>query len=452
MNRMQFKTPLAFFAAASLVFYVLASLISMAPMNLSFLCVLVIWGCTLVRSKQKRTSSLPLSSEFRSYRFWALALLITCWGSLLITKFFPYAYAGHDPEVTIHGFLKIWYLVIPAILLMVFETVSKTSTFSFLSLVKPWWWLTLAFFFVALIQYFTGWPLPQAIPDSVHRFHATLFFGHHLSTASIFIFPTFTALAVALGSITRKKKYGFITPHTLSPQWALLVGIAGFLVLFLSYARTAWIAILIGAFLLIKKYLTHVTRKQWVLAALLITLTGGALAQIPVIHARVQKLYGINDRVELWKANIDFFTHRPITGIGWLKTQEMSEFYFKQIDPDHYQEHFWGHAHSNFFEMLGGTGLIGLFAFLGWSLFTLRFAHRLATRFELRALTEKSSASQGLDFFYSDFARGIFIALILLHFNGLTNVTFWEGKVMHQQMLAVAMLLILDRIFNSSVN
>ena len=143
---------------------------------------------------------------------------------------------------------------------------------------------------------------------------------------------------------------------------------------------------------------------------------------------------GISERLELWKANIDYFKHRPFTGIGWLKTQEMSEFYFKELSPDHYKDYFWGQAHSNFFEMLGGTGLIGLIAFLGWSLFTFRLAARTS---RLAAVFHQ--------YYWSDFSWGLFVALILLHFNGLTNVTFWEGKVMHQQMLAVGMLLMVVR-------
>jgi len=432
----------------SLIGYALASLTAMAPMNLSFLLVLVAWFAVLFSAQRALIIQYPFGPPFKTYRFWGLALLLTCWGSLVVAKIFPFAYAGHDPEITFHGFLKIWYLVIPVILATVFEAASLGENLSIVTIVKPWWWLTIALFVLAVVQYFTGWPQPQLIPDTVDRFHATLFFGHHLSTASILIFPTFTALAVALGAITRKKTYSFV-----SVQLVLIAGIAGYGILFLSYARTAWIAIVIGALLLLKKYLaSQLSRKQWILGAVAVAVVGLAATQLPIIQGRLQKLYGINERAELWKANIDFFTHRPITGIGWLKTQEMSEYYFKQIDPDHYREHFWGHAHSNFFEMLGGTGILGLLAFLGWSLFTLKFAHGLSTRFELRALASKTTdQNQSWDFFYSDFARGIFVALLLLHFNGLTNVTFWEGKVMHQQMLAVGLLLILDRVFRAKL-
>ncbi len=427
---------------ATLLFYVMCSLTAMAPMNLSFLLV-ILTSITAMMMGQKKKIDFNLSPDFKRYRFWALALLLTCWGSLVVTKFYPYAYADHNPEVTFHGFLKIWYLLVPAVLLYAFEVGSECKSFSIITMIKPWWVVTLIMMVVAVVQFLTGWPHPQMIPDQTHFYHATLFFGHHLSTASIFIFPAFTALAITFGFYTRTKQNELPIP----PRLALIIGIAGTLILFLSYARTAWIALVIGFILLFKKYLLpNLSRKQWFSGAILLLMTLGVFVQTPMVKTRIEKLYGISERTELWKANIDFFTHRPLTGIGWLKTQEMSEFYFKSIDPEHYRSRFWGHAHSNIFEMLGGTGLFGLLAFLGWSFFTLRIAHQLSAKYELRALSENGSSSN-LDFFYSDFCRGIFIALILLHFNGLTNVTFWEGKVMHQQMLALGMLLILDRMF-----
>jgi len=171
-----------------------------------------------------------------------------------------------------------------------------------------------------------------------------------------------------------------------------MVGIAGILVLFLSYARTGWLAILLGMAILFQKYFgRHLTRKQWIASVVGMLFFLSVFSQTPLVKERIQRMMGVNERFLLWKANFDFFVHRPLTGIGWLKTQEMSKYYFKSIDPENYEHYFMGHAHSNF-------------------------------------------------------------SLILLHFNGLTNVTFWEGKVMHQQMIAIGFLLILDRLYLKSKN
>ena len=173
------------------------------------------------------------------------------------------------------------------------------------------------------------------------------------------------------------------------------------------------------------------------MAVLSLFLVIGIASQTPAMKERIQNSMGIQDRLRLWEANIDFFKHRPITGIGWLATQEMSQYYFKEKVPEHYQEYFWGHAHSNIFEMLGGAGLLGLISFLLFAIFTIRMSLR----------TSQLASQQG-DFYLADFAWGIGVALLLLHFNGLTNVTFWEGKVIHQQMLCIGLLMIIQFLLN----
>ena len=432
------------FSKKSLLIYLCLSASAMAPMNISFMLVLAAWIWNRKSPAPVRFREFESSDLFRTYRFWALTLLITCWGSLLVTAVFPYEYAGHAPEVTFHGFTKIWYLCVPAILLAVYELATKNdSEKALVDYLGPWWLMTIFYLVIAVIQFFTGWPLEQEIPTNPGRYHAILFLGHHLSTSSVFIFPAFTALAVAFGKFTGKKTSPSIQEDGwFSSKMVWMVGIAGVLILFLSYARTGWLAILLGMAILFQKYFgRHLTRKQWVASVVGMLLFLSVFSQTPLVKERIQRMMGVNERFLLWKANFDFFVHRPLTGIGWLKTQEMSKYYFKSIDPENYEHYFMGHAHSNFFEMLGGTGLIGLFAFLGWSWFTLRQSHLLSKRFAEDGKTE-----------LSDFTFGIMVALILLHFNGLTNVTFWEGKVMHQQMIAIGFLLILDRLYLKSKN
>ena len=295
-----------------------------------------------------------------------------------------------------------------------------------LHLVKNAWWIaTLVLAAVALLQFFMGIPPSYPLPRGNH-FHVVLFFGHHLSTASIIIFPAFAALAQAIGEYLRSK--------TLN-RFAIATASAGLLILFLSYARAVWMSAPIGIVILFFRYLKP--KQRW------LSISGLALAlliasQTSLMKDRLTEFVGITERFHLWQANIDFFKHNPLTGIGWLKSGEMSEFYFKQLDPLHYKSYFWGHAHSNFFEMLGGTGLIGVLAFIAWSIYTLKMAYR-----------QSGAASLNNDHELSDISYGLGVALVLLHINGLTNVTFWEGKVMHQQMFAVGLLLVIAAI-NSS--
>ena len=423
----------------ALLTYIVCTLTAMAPMSLGFVVLFAAWLMTFFHGWKLQPTYRNPTENFKKYSFWAYALLITCWGSLLMAGIFPYAFNGQNPEVTPHGFLKIWYLMIPAIFLGVYETSVENEPLPISKLLNPWWIMTILLTGISFIQFFTGWPQPQPIPTNPGRYHAILFFGHHLSTSSIIIFPAFAALAIVLGYLTRKNDAS--PTHGISFKLAFIAGIGGILTLFLSYARAGWLSLLLGIGILLQNYFGKlISKKKWFAAATAMIIILGLFSQTPLVKERITNLMGVNDRIELWKVNIEFFKVRPFTGIGWLKTQEMTVHYFKQFDPEHFSQRFIGHAHSNIFEMLGGTGLFGLLAFLGWSIFTIRLAYRLRNQFE----------AQG-DLVLSDLSFGIMVALILLHLNGLTNVTFWEGKVMHQQMLAIAILLVLDRRLNSKI-
>jgi O-antigen ligase len=421
------KKFLTTFVISALPLYAVLSLSSMAGMNIGFLVVFValLCGVALYWQKPLPLATPELSESFSEYRFWALALFIACVISLLAAQFFPFSYVGHAPDITWHGYQKSWYLICPFILISLFRysLVSQPELIEnrFENIARFWWYSVLFLSVIAVIQFFTGWPLMQPLPTVAHRFHAILWIGHHLSVASILIFPTFTAMAVAFGHYRRERKIA---------KFETWVGAAGLLILFLSYARAGWLATLVGIVLLFARYVPR--KKLWPSLTALVVILAGA-SQLSLVKDRIFSTMGLYDRLHLWRANIDFFMHRPLTGIGWLKTQEMSEFYFHYIDPEHYHSYFWGHAHSNFFEMLGGTGIIGVLAFFGWTYFTCRLAIRTANR-----------AEENQQHRWSDFAWGLFIGLVLLQVNGLTNVTLWEGKVMHQHMLAVGLLLMMQ--------
>lgn len=404
----------------ALSLYAVTCLVSMAFMNIGFFALFAVLLSSVYFSKKVNTASFRKNSEFKKYLFWAGALFVTCLLSLVIAKTNPMIYADHEPEITAHGFIKIWYLAIPLVVLEAYTQI-KQNRAGLLPILRPWLASLIPLFLIALTEYNFGWPMKQIIPTNTDHFHVILLFGHHLSVASILIFPTFVALSLCLGSWIRDQK--FLTFESF-------IAFIGMIILFLTYARTAWITLPIGIILLFIRYLKPKTILIGIAALVLFI---ASASQTSSMKERIAKNYGVSERLELWKANIDFFKHRPLTGVGWLKNQELSEFYFKSVDPIHYRQHFWGHAHSNIFEMLGGTGVLGFFAFLGWSFFTLRLAYRTS----LQAAAQSHAV-------LGDLSYGIFVALIILHLNGLTNVTFWEGKVMHSQMLAVSILLIIQ--------
>jgi O-antigen ligase len=395
----------------------------MAGMNLSFLLVISsLVGLRVLHRAESQPLSFKKHPAYLRYEKTSWALFAACWFSLAMAGVFPFSYAGIEPEVTFHGFLKIWYLCVPSILFHLVLMGTRQDSGQIRSLLdrctRYWFQALLVLFGVAIIQFFTGWPLKQAIPTNPTFHHVILFFGHHLSTASIIPFATFAAASIAFG---KRKRTG----HW--PRLESTAALAGAMILFLSYARTAWLSLPIGVALLLARSLS---KKQFVAALLSMGILLTALSFTPAMKERIRNNMGIQDRFLLWEANLDYFKNRPLTGIGWLKTQEMSGPYFKHKAPEHYRDYFWGHAHSNFFEMLGGTGIIGLLAFLAWSWMTLSLGYQ--------------TAQLGRGHLEGDLAFGLFIGLVLLHINGLTNVTFWEGKVMHQQMIAVGVLLVLN--------
>lgn len=399
--------------------YFLCTLTSMAFMSVSFFVLVLFFIWTSTTEKKWATVWAEFQDpSLRNYKLGTIFLLFACYLSLLIAKIDPLAYSGHVPEITLHGFVKIWYLFCPGLIFLAFMAMKGTGE-SLTRLLKVWFFALPVLLMVAVIQFNVGWPHKQVIPTNPDHFHATLFFGHHLSTASIIIFPTFVALSLFFGRVKRAQSFS---------RLEFIAAFSGLAILFLSYARTAWIAMILGLILLFVRYLKIKTVLKS-LAGLFLLL--GIASQTSFMKQRIETLYGVSERMELWKANIEYFTKRPLTGIGWLKTQEMSEFYFKDKFNVNYQSHFWGHAHSNFFEMLGGTGLLGLLAFLFWTYFTLSLGFQ----------TSRIARIQN-EPFLEDLSWGLLTALLLLHFNGLTNVTFWEGKVMHSQMLAVGLLLI----------
>jgi O-antigen ligase len=409
----------------ALVLYAVGSLTAMAPMNISFACVALAWVYVLSKKQMGSPDDETKNTVSRYFKY-TVFLSIACTISIAASYFWPYAYAGHNPSVNFHSFWKLWHLYTPFVLLSVFSYAFEHAQFRLSQFIQASWLGLCVLSIVAIIQFFTGWPHAQIVPTSPQFFHATLFFGHHLSTASIIIFPCFMALAVALG---RKK----IKPenHFLIKNLDAFAALAGVLILYFSFARTAWLTLPMGLALVFSK---SFDKKKWIISGITILLLAFALSFSTAVQDRLSpKAGGVADRLQLWSINIDYFSHRPLTGIGFLKTNEMSEFYFKEHFPDSYRSKFWGHAHSNYFEMLGGTGLLGMIAYLAWVIFTVRCAYQISVR----------AKNTGF-YFHSDLAWGIWAALIVLHINGLTNVNFWEGKVLHQHLLAIGILLMIS--------
>jgi O-antigen ligase len=153
-----------------------------------------------------------------------------------------------------------------------------------------------------------------------------------------------------------------------------------------------------------------------------VLVAGGLCTQLPSVKARLNLQMGIHERQDLWEANLEMFKQRPLAGVGLKHNQELSGFYL--MEKYHATDVFSGHAHNNVLDFLGGTGIIGLIAFLIWCYFPFKWTLR-----------------PGVRVCGYNLSAGFFCALLVFQLNGLTQVNFWEAKVQHQLMWSIAWIL-----------
>ncbi|MGK5087258.1 glycosyltransferase [Bdellovibrionota bacterium FG-2] len=390
--------------------YAVLSLGSMATMSIGavvVLCALIAGAGGPLGLRALLKAELTRSASRRYLAFSGL-LVFAYVLSLLFAKWAPLEVGGRVSEVFFFKEMaKGWYLFWPLFLvvgLRALPAASRKSVF--------WAWM-IAYAVVVVIgdfQHFTGWPRPQHIPGLEHRFHSTLFFGHHLSVASILIFPFFVGLDRLLLARSDRMRWAFG-----------VLAAAGAFVLFATYSRTLWIALPLGLLIWISWSLP---KKISLPLALVFVLGGIAVSQHPVISARMHHALGVATRKELWEANFEFFKARLFTGVGWHHNIELSGFYLMSKHGG--ASVFSGHAHNNFLDYLGGTGLLGTVSWFAWCVF-------VGVLFWKTRLVHLFSDVRG---------RGLFCAWIVFHINGLTQTNFAEGKVLHQLMWVVAWALL----------
>jgi O-antigen ligase len=351
---------------------------------------------------------------FRRYLWLSAFLALACVLSLVSAQFFPLTFEGKVVPVSWSKDLgKLWYFLFPWILAVGWKRLSETQRDHVL---RTWIFTFGILSIMGMFQVFTGWPRAQINPNFPGHFHSSLFHGQHLSTASILIFPFFASL-----DLLYLRPQLELRPRLISrPVLAVFTGF-GLLTLMFTFSRTLWIGLPIGLGLWILRQLP----KRLALASLAsIGITGFFLTRLPVFSERLHHIMGIDSRLTLWKMNWMFFQNRPWFGVGLGKNFHLSATYFESLHLP-VTTFFVGHAHNTYIEILAGLGIFGTVAWVFWMGLIFRILWRI--------IRDKSGGDH--------FAYGLFCAWIVFLINGLTQVNFWEGKVLHQVMWVTGLLL-----------
>jgi O-antigen ligase len=355
---------------------------------------LVGFGPGAFLSAVRASAALP---RVRTYLRAVNLVTLACFLSLVFAKVLPVRIAGMEPEVRfLSDMWKAWYFYWPLAIVPCLLAVSEAGRNRVLKT------FLLAFGVVSVVgcvQAFAGWPRPQANPSWPGHFHVVGFAGHHLSFASIAIFPFFLALSESF------------RPRVLARAWAIPIAAVGLAAIFGTYSRQVWISLPVGLFVFAVLMLPRRAAGAAVAAGAAAQV---AVSQVPLVRDRIRAGMGITERLDLWRINFEFFKMRPLTGVGWHHNLPMSAAWFKEFRPQN-PSPFVGHAHSNFFEFLGGLGLIGVLSYLYWTWVNLSQAARAGAPFVA--------------------------AWVVFHLNGLTQVNLWESKVMHSMMWSMALIL-----------
>lgn len=148
----------------------------------------------------------------------------------------------------------------------------------------------------------------------------------------------------------------FVNTNLIYAAWIL-----NFIALYMTYSRGPLLAFLVAA--PIYFYKNH--KKQFITVVVLIFI----LSPIAYFNSKTlsKRPSSTDDRFSQWKSAVAGFKERPVLGLGFMNFEHLSiPLKNKYNIPGN---HFGGHAHSNYFEVLASTGFIGFILFIGWQVF-----------------------------------------------------------------------------------
>ena len=159
-----------------------------------------------------------------------------------------------------------------------------------------------------------------------------------------------------LGLIIHHKSF----KKVFSVTWLVAFFLINLFALYTTYTRGPLLAFLASIpFYFIRK-------TKIFISIIIVSLAVGAGAYF-VARDKLSRPGSDIERISQWKAAIAGFKERPVLGLGFMNFESMS----LGLKSKYHIEaaYMGGHAHSNYFELLASTGLLGFIAFMLWQIF-----------------------------------------------------------------------------------
>ncbi len=246
--------------------------------------------------------------------------------------------------------------------------------------------------------------------------------GHSLQYGYIAGQHVCFALAAVLVTIVSKRRRDFV--FWMSSITVLLCSIS----LLTTFARGVWLSIffawLVMAFAASKKLFVKLAAGLTVAIVILVT-------AVEPLRARLLSIFDSSnrsnvDRSYLWKINWEMFKDHPVIGLGYMENETRAkEYAIKLGNPDA----FLGHAHSNYLQMLSGTGILGFSAYMFLIVYMVFLTIELLKNLPKQAFWPRT------------LALGALGAQVVLHVGGLTEANFKTGTISHNTMMVWALVI-----------
>ncbi len=408
-------------ATVLIIAYTLSTLVSTAVMSVGFgVLVLTFLLLPNLGSRLRKIWHTPIT---RQYFIVSLILFSVLLLSSVVALLRDPPLYNHPLEVKLfQECKKLIYLFTP---LMFFSVLDGLKTNGVWKVLKSYW-LFLGFLgVIGVIQFFTGWPRAQLLPHGNSA--AVLFMGLSLSVSSVLSLASFPLFSYGIERLTKKDQLPKELAH-FPTSLMTFISLGMVLIIMLTFSRMSWLTLPIGLCVLFAR---RIKPKVFIGVLVLVgVLCAVAFYNSPSVKLRVTSRAGITDRLELWKGHLDLFKAEPILGVGFRQNSKLAETvvrakYAAKNEPVP-PEFFGSHAHNNWIEILAGAGLLGFVSFLLWNLFLLRMIWQ-GTRLAA----------------YHWWFVGMGIGFLVFHLNGLTQVNFWDSKVLHTLMFLTGVSLFL---------